>query len=337
MERMRSMLQQDLTQIQRQMYLLSLLSDNPRAYTISEMQDRLQHMLNVEISRRTLERDIDTLSTEFSICEDERDGVTVFYADKYHLRNIQYSIPELLSLYFTREVLEDYRGMNLANHALDLVNRLIANAPVVNRRFLENLGQRLKVSQLTLAPEKDIDTEIYETLQQALAAQRRLHIEYYGFTNDEITTRDFDPYVLEVQDGRWHLVGYCHLRQAVRDLRVSRIRKVELLQEHYLIPDNFYANHQKSRFQHLAGDQRVLLKLRFTGKAARLVEEYHAHNATVQWLEDDSLIYQRTVSMNPEVVMWVLGFGAQVEVLSPDHLREQVKDEINQAKKIYEE
>jgi len=334
---MRSMHQQDLSQIQRQMYLLSLLSDNPRAYSISEMQERLERMLEVKVSRRTVERDIDTLSTEFSICEDQRDGTSVFYADKYHLKNIQYSIPELLSLFFTRELLEDYRGMSLANHALDLINRLIGNAPVVNRRFLESLGDRLKVSQLTLAPEKDIDTDTYDTLQQALTAQQRLHIEYYAFTNDEITTRDFDPYVLEVQDGRWHLVGYCHLRQAVRDLRVSRIRKVELLKEHYSIPDNFYANHQKSRFQHLAGDQRIDLKLRFTGKAARLVEEYHAHNAKVERVEPDALIYRRTVSMNPEVVMWVLGFGSQVEVLSPDNLREQVKVEIEKAVKNYEE
>ena len=335
MERKRLMQQQDFSQVQRQMYLLSLLSDNPRAYSVNDMRESLQRSLGITVSRKTVERDIDILSTEFCICEDEKDGNSVYYADKYHLKNIQYSIPELLSLYFTRELLEDYAGMAIANHAIDLVNRLIATAPAVNRRYLENLGARLKVSQIPITPEPDMDPDLYETLQRSLADQQRLHIEYYSFTSDEITTRDFDPYVLEIREGRWHLVGYCHLRQAVRDLRVSRIRKATLLQEHYHTPSNFYENHQKNRFQHLAGDQRIQLKLRFTGQAARLVEEYHGTQAKLLKQNDQSLLYERTVSMNPEVLMWVLGFGAEVEVLEPASLRQQVNEESQRMAHLY--
>ena len=325
----------DVSQVQRQMFLLSLLSDNPRAFTITDMQERIELSLGVRVSRKTVERDIDTLSTEFCICEDEQNGNSVFYADKYHLKNVKYSIPELLSLYFTRGVLEDYGGMAIAHHALDLVNRLIETAPSVNRRYLKNLGDRLKVSQTSITPEADIAPDLYEILQRALTDQQRLKVEYHAFTSDEITLREFDPYVLEIQEGRWHLVGYCHLRKAVRDLRVSRIRQAELLNDQYSIPENFYESHQKKRFQHLAGDQRVRLKLVFTGQSARLVEEYHGAGACIKWTDESMLHYERTVSINPEVLMWVLGFGAEVEVIAPEFLRKQVQQEVKRMELLY--
>ncbi len=327
--------QTDVTQVQRQLYILSLLSDNPRAFTIIDLQERIESTLGVKVSRKTIERDIDTLSTEFSICEDERNGTSVYYADKVHLKNVQYSIPELLSLYFTRELLEEYKGMSIAQHALDLVNRLIDSAPSVNRRYIKNLGDRLKVSQSAVSPETDIDPELHETLQTALADQHRLRMEYYAFSSDEITQREFDPYVLEIQEGRWHLVGYCHLRQAVRDLRVSRIRRAELLEDHYVIPRKFYETHQQKRFQYLAGDQRILMKLSFVGQAARLVQEYHSAGARLTWVDESTLHYERTVPLNPEVMMWVLGFGAQAEVLEPSHLRLRVQEEAGRMRSLY--
>ena len=317
---------QDVTQVQRQLYLLSLLSDNPRSYSINDMQQSMERNLGIQVSRKTVERDIDTLSGEFSIGESVRDGSTVYYADKYHLQNIQLTIPELLSLYFTRELLEDYAGMTIASHALDLINRLIVSAPSVHRRFLESVSHHLKVSQPPISPDKNLDPELYETLQQSLSNQQRLMIEYHSFNRNEVTSREFDPYVLEIREGRWHLVGYCHLRQAVRDLRVSRIRQAKVLSATYQPPADFYDTYQKKRFQHLAGDQRICLKLLFTGQAARLVEEYYGENARLTYTEKGHLIYQRTITMSDEVIMWVQSFGPAVQVLEPEDLRRQIRD-----------
>ena len=327
---------QDTSQTQRQMHLLSLLSDNHRPYSLSSLQESLERV-GISVSRKTVERDIDTLSTEFCICEEEKNGVTVFYADKYHLKNIQYSIPELLSLYFICEVLNDYAGMEIADHARLLVNRLIASAPSVSRRYIETLSGLIKINQLNITPEVDIDMDIYTLIQRALSEQKQLQIEYHSFNNNETTHRLFDPYILEIQEGRWHLVGYCHLRGAVRDLRVSRIRDAKSLDTGFSKPENFYEAHRRSRFERLAGDHHIRLRIRFTGLSARLVEEYKADKAhLLQWINDDTLIYERNASMTPEILMWLLSFGAEAEVLEPESLRQAVKKEAVKLAALYE-
>ena len=323
------------SQVQRQLYLLSLLSDNHRAYSVSELQNRLEQ-IGIEVSRKTVERDIDVLSSEFFICEEERDRETVFFADKYHLKNVQYSVSELLSLYFIQEMLKSYQGMDISDHALMLINRLISSAPAINRRYLEKLNEQIRISLHNVSPESNLDPALEALIRQALENRQSLRLEYHSFNRNETTHRDFDPYVLEINEGRWHLVGYCHLRNAIRDLRVSRIQKAVLLDKIFTRPADFFETYQAQRFQHLAGDKFVHLTIRFTGHAARLVEEYHSEDAgeTLR-MPDETLLYKRRSPLTPEILTWILGFGAEAEVIEPEFLRQSVKEQAEKMIRLY--
>ena len=71
---------------QRQIYILSLLSENPKGYSAEEIRERL-HQWDIDVTKRTILRDIDELSLNYGIGEEERSGKTYFYADKYTLKN----------------------------------------------------------------------------------------------------------------------------------------------------------------------------------------------------------------------------------------------------------
>ncbi len=79
-------------------------------------------------------------------------------------------------------------------------------------------------------------------LQMSSAAQlqRRTHMHYRSF-QDVDSERDFDPYGLAYRQGRWYVVGHCHLRNDLRSFRLDRVVSVELTETKFTRPSEFDA------------------------------------------------------------------------------------------------
>lgn len=56
---------------------------------------------------------------------------------------------------------------------------------------------------------------------------------------EEATERTLDPYGLVYHEGRWYVVGYCHLRDDVRVFRLDRVLRVQRLDEAFIQPIGF--------------------------------------------------------------------------------------------------
>jgi predicted DNA-binding transcriptional regulator YafY len=57
------------------------------------------------------------------------------------------------------------------------------------------------------------------------------------------TQRNVDPYGLAYRGGCWYLVGYCHLRQALRTFRLDRVHSVAVSPAHFTPPVDFDVLH----------------------------------------------------------------------------------------------
>lgn len=325
----------DVSQVERQLYILSLLSENKRGFTIEDIMNSLNR-IGVDVSRKTVERDIDYVTENFFVYEEEKNKKTYYYANKYSVQNISFTIMELVSLYFTHEVLKSYSGIDVGFTALGLTERIISSTPQINRAYVKNLNDILKVNVSMITHEKNLNSEYLNIIRDAIADRKTLHLEYHSFNTDKTTSRDFDPYLLEIQEGCYHIVGYCHLRNKIRDLRVSRIRNLQLLDKNFIRPENFYETYKKDRFDKLAGQEKIKLKLKFKDVAARYIKEYENNKAdNIETLDNGQIIFERNTTMTPEIVKWVLGFGGQVEVLEPQELKKEVIRQANEIIKNY--
>lgn len=75
------------------------------------------------------------------------------------------------------------------------------------------------------APQLD---ERVSAIREAIADRYRVRIEYVSAT-DTTTTRDVDPIQLLTDGQHWFLVGWCHRAQDVRQFRLDRILRHEVL------------------------------------------------------------------------------------------------------------
>ena len=313
----------DVSVSQRQIYILSLLSENPRGYQAEEIRKRLLDW-NVEVSRRSILRDIDELSLNYGIMEEERDGKTYFWADKYTLKNVDLTMEDLASLAFAKKVLENYAHLDMGNHAISFIDKVVESSASLNKMQFEKLGSHFRLNSVAGSID-DVDRETERIIQNAIDGKNKVEIEYYSFASDEVSKRIIHPYGLILLDSYLCVEGFCELRNEIRRFRLSRIEDIRVLDEHF---DEEIIERKGQPFLKLVGDKEEDIELIFFGKSARYIKEYEIGRAKHIEEKEDGLHFLQTAAVTEDVIRWIRSFGPEVDVVSPMWLRDQLIAEV---------
>jgi predicted DNA-binding transcriptional regulator YafY len=202
-------------------------------------------------------------------------------------------------------------------------------------RYLENISGRLKI---TIGHAKDFSTfkGVIKAASEATAKRKRMEIGYRAVSTGRQTSRKVDPYQVCIMNGTFYLVGFCHLRNAVRTFAMDRIKDFVVLDESFSLPKDFsLEDYLQTAFLVMRGEpQRV--KVRFLPGAAQIVRERIWHpTQELRELPDGSLEVSLKVPINYEIISWVLGFGSSAEVLQPLSLRKHLSEELQRAAAKY--
>jgi len=81
----------------------------------------------------------------------------------------------------------------------------------------------------------EINEKVYFIIKKAFSQFKTVEIKYFNMESADFTKRKIDVYYAN----RKYVVGYCHLRKAIRNFRTSRIASAKLTNESYKIPKDF--------------------------------------------------------------------------------------------------
>ena len=129
------------------------------------------------------------------------------------------------------------------SHRIPANAHIIAGALAKIERVLPDaLRERLQAVQsvVTFGPTlagAQPDGDILLCISAAAAEQRRIRLRYHSLSGK--AERSFDPYGVVRHWERWYTVGWCHLRGALRVLRLDRVVSVELETETFTRPPDF--------------------------------------------------------------------------------------------------
>jgi len=84
----------------------------------------------------------------------------------------------------------------------------------------------------------EIDEKVYSIIEKAFNSLKTIEIEYFNMESAEINKRLLDVYY----KSRKYIIGYCHLRKAIRKFRTSRIVSAKITSECYKVPLDFDKN-----------------------------------------------------------------------------------------------
>ncbi len=221
-------------------------------------------------------------------------------------------------------------------HAANALEKLAAT---LHQPMTEKL---LKAADAVLKQEKKPEQiKIIETLTQAWVEQRKVRIEYQAFGSDQFTRHTISPYLIEpsIWSDSVYAIALTDFNDKILPFKIERIQNAFLSGEHFEIPEDF---DEEKMLKHAwgiwVGDKGpVTVKLRFSPEAARRVKESIWHPLEkVEDTEDGGCLWSADVAEWREMLPWVRGWGADVEVLEPKDLRDALIRETRGLAELYQ-
>lgn len=291
----------------------------------------------LEVSPATFKRDLEYLRDRFK-APIEWDAETGGYrldpdAPRFELPGLWFSPAETYALLTMQHLLETLQPGLLTPHVKPLLERLRALLDKGDHTA-EEVERRIHVLQQAARKAK---LEHFEVVAAAVLKRKRLAIEHHNRERDELTERTISPQHLVHYRGNWYVDAWCHKVNAVRSFALDAIRAAALLDEKAKdVPRAELEAHFESGYGIFAGRTVQWAKLRFTPERARWVanEDWHPKQKAA-FEADGSYVLEVPFSDDRELLMDILKFGADVEVLAPPALRARVREKLKAALKRY--
>ena len=177
----------------------------------------------------------------------------------------------------------------------------------------------------------------FSLMASAVLGRNRLKITYYNRTRNEETEREVSPQRLVYYRANWYLDSWCHLRNDIRSFGLDAIRGAEMVAGKVKdVPDAELDDVLAAGYGIFSGKKVQWATLKFTPERARYValEDWHSKQRA-RWEKDGSYVLEIPFSSEGELLMDILKFGPDVEVLGPPSLREATKARLRGAAERY--
>lgn len=325
------------------------MSLNERIYKIHKLlEDRRsvpkeELLSKLGISWSTLKRDLalmkDSMNAPIVFDRDlqgyrfDRESPTV--GPTYELPGLWFSADEIYALLTMHQLFSnmDSDGV-LGSHIKPLLSRLTALLGAANNKA-SAVQQRIKVAMVGT---RKLPPKNFQVVGSALLNRKRILMDYYSRSTDQITQRETSPQRLIYYRGNWYLDAWCHKRNDLRSFSVDNIKRVEILEKQARdIPDKKLDEILGAGFGIFSGKKVKWATLEFTPISARWVasEQWHP-NQKGRFLDNGSYELKVPYSKETELLMDILKYGANVKVTAPEDLAKHTALEISNMTMNYE-
>ena len=195
--------------------------------------------------------------------------------------------------------------------------------PDEQRQEIAWARRALIASHMHRADQRAEETTL-EKLRAALHDSRQVRITYDNPRDAEPTIREFDPYALVHRWGRWYTAGFCHLRGALRLLRLDRIRELRVLDESFIPSADFDA--RAFLDAELQTEPAIQARVRFAPEAASFVRDTSIGWTEIEQQADGSLLASLPASDLIFAASMLISFGPAVTILEPNDLKQMVAE-----------
>ncbi len=276
------------------------------------------------VSRRTIFRDLRALGES---------GVPLTYAEEggyeilegYQLPPLMLTAREAATLLTGTEFMKLQPDASLRKDADEVALKIRSVLPKPVQEYIDRLRERTVLDPYWLHAMRTSDEEEgrwYE-LSEAIANQHPINMRYYVPSRDELTRRRVDPLGLVYYTDHWNLIAYDHLRDAIRNFRLDRIREMHVGMGRFEKPEGFELNNYLEERRDSTG-QRIVL--RFDAQEYRWARRGIPAKIEVEReLEDGSKEVTFYFENLPYVARWLLRYGTRAEVVEPDLLKEEIR------------
>ncbi len=267
----------------------------------SSIQDK-----DFNISLRTLQRDIKDIYAQLDIeIVNEKKG------DKRYFIKSRSETRE-----HSQRLLESYQVIN-AIHASQEFEDIV---------FLES--------------RKPKGLEHFYGLLYAIKNKRIVNFQHYKYWDETITNRTVHPLALKESQGRWYLVAVDTKDNQLKTFGLDRMADIDISKIKFR---EIYTYNLKELFTHSFGiisldnEKPQTIRLQFNYEQGQYVKTYPLHTSQKIIEENNKVvIVELVVFITYDLIRELLSYGAELVVLSPAKLRNEIKKQLGNTLKRYQ-
>jgi predicted DNA-binding transcriptional regulator YafY len=316
---MRQAMQNNNDLVIRQLTMLRLIPRYPQKITATNLVEKLTTE-GFSVSKRTIERDLQAMSSIFPLASDERNKP---YGWSWSADAPAIDLPGLTaSEALTLKLAEQYLVKLMPTSMVQQLHPYFKAADLV-------LGRHANSTQLASWPEKiavalptqplippKINHQISETIDEGLLKERQIQIEYLNRGETETKPLTVHPLGIILRGQISYLCCQLFNYEEVRLLAFHRIKEATLLDSQARRPKGFNLKHYANSGALGFGDDKMVdITLRFTKEAG--LHLYETPLSENQEITEDGefLIVKASVFDTPQLKWWINGFGESVRIL----------------------
>lgn len=270
-----------------------------------------------EVSLRTIYRDLDRLivaGIPIQTRQGKNGGVSIdshYILDKYILNDLQQE--DILT------ALKTLQALNLENdESLSKQLQLHFHKDSTNWIDIDLSTWHETVSQ----------KEKFDCLKNAIIKRQYIIFEYINLKNYQ-TIKKIQPLQLVFKGQAWYLRGFDILKNEERIYKLSRMKKIELLQETFPLKTI-----QSFHYQYHQLYEKIDATLLFDSVCGSFVyDEFQDEDIT---LDNGCYLVQIQLYQTPWLISTLLSFGHHLKIIQPESLKKQLLKEIKRIETIYE-
>lgn len=296
-------------QINRLFEIIYILLDK-KTVTSKELSERF------EVSTRTIYRDIEILSSA---------GIPVYMS-----KGKGGGISLLPGFVLNKAVLTDKEKEDILSSLKALKSVSFSETDNALQKlsglFGSSYSDWIEVDFSSWANTQD-ETHTFNTIKAAILEKRIIRFSYSSAKGESLT-REAEPLKLCFKGGAWYMYGYCKVRCDYRFFKLKRIKELSATEKNF----NRKAPTQVFTEKQALSQEFITLKLRLSAKAAyRVFDEFEDYEKQ----EDGSYIVTIQFPKGEWIFYYISTFGSDCEVLEPEHLRNEMKKELQKTLKPY--
>lgn len=320
-----------LTKSERLGQIEVLLLAYPEGLSQAEIARRLG------VNRSTINRYLPELTKRCAVYETD-DGCLAIDRDMY-VTNVRFTLHEAMAVHVAARLMAtrmDKRNPHAASALRKLGIALEQLAPLISQHLVASADVMDDVDQR----HDPVYLEVLETLTRAWSERKKVRVWHQDEKTQRVYEYTFAPYFIEpyAVGQTAHVIGWREPPGARRTFKIERIRRIEKLDEPYEIAPDFDARKLLADAWGIwyTESEPVEVVLKFHPRVVHRVRETRWHRSEdLKELPDGSVIWRARIAEPQEMVPWIRGWGADVEVLEPAKLRETLMGEAKAMAELY--
>ncbi|MBR5180827.1 MAG: YafY family transcriptional regulator [Clostridiales bacterium] len=272
-----------------------------------------------EVSRRTINRDIDTLCyAGIPIRTKQGSGGGIYIARGYRIDRTVLTSKDMQTILAGLRSLDSVSGSSYYGQLMEKLQTGSSDLLSGKDSMLIDLSSWYKES---LAPKIAL-------IEDAIESRHLLRFDYYAPSGESIRT--IEPYYVVFKWSSWYVWGWCNKRKDFRLFKLNRMDNVIMTDKKFELREVPVPDLSNEKVFKGGIKVRALFD---PDVKWRLIEEFGPN--CFEETKDGRLLFSAEYTDMDNLISWILTFGGKAEVIEPEEARKKMLEIAEAIKKNY--